>query len=40
MKTEYDYRKTVAEAIRFNVILNQTVTKKIAVALQGRCHRS
>ena len=27
MKTEPDYRKTVEEAIRFNVILNQAVTK-------------
>ena len=27
MKTESDYRKTAAEAIRFNVILNQAVTK-------------
>ena len=27
MKTESDYRKTVEEAIRFNVILNQAVTK-------------
>ena len=35
MKTESDYRKTVAEAIRFNVILNQAVTKNSRSGFTG-----
>ena len=35
MKTESDYRKTVEEAIRFNVILNQAVTKNSRSGFTG-----
>ena len=35
MKKESDYRKTVAEAIRFNVILNQAVTKNSRSGFTG-----